>query len=130
MSNLADAAGTDGFGPVVGSLSTKFRVTSKVKSNTSKPVKLFAVCDGRIPVFVHIFHKNLFYTGLENTKCYFMQVSDTTLYYFSQVNKMSSICFTQVVGLECIVFTLLTSKPHQLYRPKSNKNIHYENHHQ
>lgn len=48
LSGLADSSGIDGFGPVNGFLATKFRVTSKVKSNTVNPVKLYAVCDGRM----------------------------------------------------------------------------------
>lgn len=48
LSSLAAANGNDGFGPVAGSLTTKYRVTSKVKAINASPAKLYAICDGRM----------------------------------------------------------------------------------
>ncbi|WP_261512707.1 hypothetical protein [Chryseobacterium paludis] len=46
---LAPASGTEGFGPVNGSPTTKYRTTSKVKANnTNDWVKLYAICNGKI----------------------------------------------------------------------------------
>jgi hypothetical protein len=39
---------TDAFGPVTGSLTTKYRTTSIVRTGSANPVKLFAICDGQI----------------------------------------------------------------------------------
>ncbi len=39
---------TDAFGPVTGSLTTKYRTTSVVRTASANPVKLFAICDGQI----------------------------------------------------------------------------------
>jgi len=39
---------TDAFGPVTGSLTTKYRTTSKVRTNDTNPVKVFAICKGQV----------------------------------------------------------------------------------
>lgn len=47
LSKLADSSGTEGFGPVNGSESTQFRITSKVKAtNPNDLVKLYAISGG------------------------------------------------------------------------------------
>lgn len=40
--------GTDAFGPVTGSETTKYRTTSVVRTASTNPVKLFAICDGQL----------------------------------------------------------------------------------
>ena len=41
-------AEADAFGPVANNLETKYRTTSFVRANTANPVKVFAICTGRI----------------------------------------------------------------------------------
>lgn len=40
--------GTDAFGPVLGSETTKYRTTSVVRTSGSNSVKVFAICDGQV----------------------------------------------------------------------------------
>ncbi|MBN8641273.1 MAG: hypothetical protein J0L86_05605 [Flavobacteriales bacterium] len=45
---VASNYGTDAFGPVTGSETTKYRTTSIVRTASTNPVKLFAICDGQL----------------------------------------------------------------------------------
>jgi hypothetical protein len=50
--DLANYA-ADAFGPVTGSLATKYRTTSKVRAIDANPVKVFAICDGQVLIQPH-----------------------------------------------------------------------------
>ncbi|MCV9931742.1 hypothetical protein OIU80_05555 [Flavobacterium sp. LS1R47] len=39
---------TDAFGPVTGSLTTKYRTTSKIRATGTDPVKVMAICNGQV----------------------------------------------------------------------------------
>ncbi|MCV9928123.1 hypothetical protein OIU83_10690 [Flavobacterium sp. LS1R49] len=39
---------TDAFGPVTGSLTTKYRTTSKIRATVTDPVKVMAICNGQV----------------------------------------------------------------------------------
>ena len=49
LSNIIAANyATDAYGPVTGSLTTKYRTTSKVRATGTNPVKVLAVCKGQV----------------------------------------------------------------------------------
>lgn len=50
LSSLAPASGNDGFGPVNGALSTKYRTTSFVNGTSGNKVKLYAISDGSMMI--------------------------------------------------------------------------------
>ncbi|MEN2416392.1 hypothetical protein [Flavobacterium mesophilum] len=47
-STIATNEATDAFGPVIGSTTTKYRTTSKVRATNADPVKVFAICNGQV----------------------------------------------------------------------------------
>lgn len=46
--------GTDAFGPVLGSETTKYRTTSLIRASGSDPVKIFAICDGQVAILPQV----------------------------------------------------------------------------
>jgi len=46
--------GTDAFGPVLGSETTKYSTTSVVRASGSDPVKIFAICDGQVAILPQV----------------------------------------------------------------------------